>query len=33
MDKLIVIDNVSGLADKSNNIASFLAVCRKFGNN
>ena len=30
-DKLIVMDNVSGLAGKSNGFANFLAVCRKFG--
>ena len=30
LDKLIVMDNVSGLADKSNDFASFLTVSRKF---
>ena len=30
-DKLIVMDDVSGLADKSNKFSSFLTVCRKFG--
>ena len=29
-DKVIIIDDVSGLADKSENFASFLAVARKF---
>ena len=31
LDKLIVIDNVSGLADKSDKFANFLTVCRKYG--
>ena len=31
MDKLIVIDDVSGLADKSDEFADFLAVSRKYG--
>ena len=30
-DKLIVMDDVSGLADKSHNFSNFLTVCRKFG--
>ena len=30
-DKLSVTDDVSGLADKSNNFANFLTVSRKFG--
>ena len=30
-DKIIVMDNVSGLADKSNGFANFLTVSRKFG--
>ena len=30
-DKLIVMDDVSGLADKSNDFANFLTVSRKFG--
>ena len=30
-DKLIVMDDVSGLADKSNDFADFLTVSRKFG--
>ena len=30
-DKLIVMDDVSGLADKSNHFANFLTVNRKFG--
>ena len=29
-NKLIVMDDVSGLADKSNNFANFLTVPRKF---
>ena len=29
-NKLIVIDDVSGLADKSNDFAKFLTVSRKF---
>ena len=29
-DKLIVMDDVSGLADKSNNFANVLTVSRKF---
>ena len=28
-NKLIVMDNVSGLADKSDNLANFLSVSRK----
>ena len=31
LDKLIVIDNVSGLADKSDKFANFLTVSRKYG--
>ena len=31
MDKLIVMDNVCGLADKSGEFSSFLTVARKFG--
>ena len=31
MDRLIVMDDVSGLADKSENFANFLTVSRKFG--
>ena len=30
-DKFIVMDNVSGLADKSNDFSNFLTVSRKFG--
>ena len=30
-DTLIVVDNVSGLADKSETFANFLTVLRKFG--
>ena len=30
-DRLIVMDNVSGLADKSNDFSNFLTVSRKFG--
>ena len=30
-DKLIVRDDVSGLADKLNNFANFLTISRKFG--
>ena len=30
-DRLIVVDNVSGLADKSETFANFLTVLRKFG--
>ena len=30
-DKLIVMDGVSGLADKSDEFANFLTVSRKFG--
>ena len=29
-NQLIVMDNVSGLADKSNNFGSFLTFLRKF---
>ena len=29
--KLIVMDNVSGLADKSNKFSNFLRVSRKLG--
>ena len=29
-DKLIVMDDVSGLADRSNNFANFLSVEQKF---
>ena len=31
LDKLIVMDDVSGLADKSDEFANFLAVSRKYG--
>ena len=31
MDKLIVMDDVSGLVDKSENFANLLTVSRKFG--
>ena len=31
MDRLIVMDNIPGLADKSENFANFLTVSRKFG--
>ena len=31
-DRLNVMDNVSGLADKSNDFSNFLTVSRKFGN-
>ena len=31
LDKLIVIDNVSGLADKSDEFTNFLTVSRKYG--
>ena len=31
MDRLIVMDDVQGLADKSKNIVNFLTVSRKFG--
>ena len=31
LDKLIVMDNVSGLADKSDKFANFLTVSRKYG--
>ena len=31
LDKLIVMDDVSGLADKSNELANFLTVSRKYG--
>ena len=31
LDKLIVMDDVSGLADKSNKLANFLTVSRKYG--
>ena len=30
-DKLIVMDNVSGLAEKSSSFTNFLTVSRKFG--
>ena len=30
-DKLIAVENVSDLADKSNEFGSFLTVSRKFG--
>ena len=30
LDKLIAMDNVSGLADKSENFTNFLSVSRKF---
>lgn len=29
--KLIVMNNVSGLEDKSNNFSNFLTLCRKLG--
>ena len=31
VDKLIVMDNVSGLADKSEDFSNFLTVSRKYG--
>ena len=31
LDKLIAMDNVSGLADKSDESANFLTVSRKYG--
>ena len=31
IDQLIVMDGVSGLADKSNDFSKFLTVSRKFG--
>ena len=31
LDKLIVMDDVSGLADKFNEFANFLTVSRKYG--
>ena len=31
IDKLIVMDGISGLADKSNKFAKFLTVSRKYG--
>ena len=31
LDKLIVMDDVSGLADKSDEFANFLTVFRKYG--
>ena len=31
IDKLIVMDDVSGLADKSEDFSNFLTVCRKYG--
>ena len=31
MDKLILMNNIPGLADKSENFANFLTVSRKFG--
>ena len=33
MDRLIVLDDVSGVADLSKNFANFLTVSRKFGYN
>ena len=30
LDKVIVMDNVSGLADKSDEFANFLTVSRKY---
>ena len=30
-DSLIVLDDVSGLADKSPSFVTFMTVCRKFG--
>ena len=31
LDKVIVMDDVSGLADKSNKFANFLTISRKYG--
>ena len=31
IDKVIVMDNVSGIADKSDECANFLTVSRKYG--
>ena len=31
LDKLIAMDGVSGLADKSDEFANFLTVSRKYG--
>ena len=31
IDKLIVMDDVSGIADKSDDFANFLNVSRKYG--
>ena len=31
LDKVIVLDNVSGLSDRSNEFANFLTVSRKYG--
>ena len=31
IDKVIVMDDVSGLADKSDEFANFLTVSRKYG--
>ena len=31
LDRLIVMDDVSGLADQSDDVANFLTVSRKFG--
>ena len=31
LDKVIVMDDVSGLADRSNEFANFLTVSRKYG--
>ena len=30
-DRLIAMDNVSGLENKSNDLSNFLTICRKFG--
>ena len=31
LERFIVMDDVSGLADRSDNFANFLTVSRKFG--
>lgn len=31
LDKIVVMDDVSGLADKSDKFANFLTVSRKYG--
>ena len=33
MDRLIIMDDVSGVADISKNLSNFLTVSRKFGYN